>query len=78
MEECYLEIFLEDGGKLLSLHLVVIYPGLYRYCWILGAWNAVWSEIHMYMNVCSTEKFYILIKEMVSVSVHFRMTCKFI
>lgn len=63
MEECYLEIFLEDGRKLLSLHLVVIYPRLYGYCWILGARNAILTEFQMYMNAFSTQKSHILIKE---------------
>lgn len=37
----HLEIFLEDTRKLLSFHLVVVYPGLDGDCWILGGWNSI-------------------------------------
>lgn len=40
---CYLQAVLEHTGKLLPLHLVVVYPGLNGSRWILRAWNAIWN-----------------------------------
>lgn len=41
---------MEDAGKLLSFHFIVIYPGLNGQCWILRGWNSICAKINILIN----------------------------